>query len=316
MSITTLIPAYKPQYLNDLLVALRYQSVKPERIIFSDDSPQQAFVAALNSEPLKSTLVDLRVEVVAGPRAGAYANCRHLLQTWNGSSELVHFLLDDDVIYPDFYARHLAAHATGQYECTISRRWTALESGQPVAELPRPLALAQHPHRLVSIDADVAFTTTLPFCNNWFGELSNAVFHRDLRAAIDTAQLADISFAGLEDIGSFLCAALRRPVGYLNDSLGFFRVSPGQNTQQVQGRQMKLAYLAWIALTLAAQRLGKLTREQTVEGLTRAAHLILTHYQHTADMAAFCELLPALVALQPAAIEHFLKLWDEFNGRR
>ena len=52
MKITTLVPAFKPKYLVQLLLALRHQIVKPALIIFSDDSPGQAFRSALQSRQL------------------------------------------------------------------------------------------------------------------------------------------------------------------------------------------------------------------------------------------------------------------------
>lgn len=59
MQVTTLVPAYKPKYLFELLSSLRHQTVKPAAIVFSDDSADQAFVRLLEAKPLKSTIADL-----------------------------------------------------------------------------------------------------------------------------------------------------------------------------------------------------------------------------------------------------------------
>ena len=50
MSFTTLIPAYKAEFLIELLTCIRRQSLKPERIIFSDDSPNNIFQRTLTDE--------------------------------------------------------------------------------------------------------------------------------------------------------------------------------------------------------------------------------------------------------------------------
>ncbi|MEX3956106.1 glycosyltransferase family 2 protein [Trinickia sp. EG282A] len=316
MKITTIIPAYKAKYLHDLLIALYHQTVRPERVIFSDDSPDRAFHAELQSDALKAATAGMNIEVVDGPRAGAFANCRHLLKVWNGSTPLAHLLLDDDVIYPDFYERHLAVHAMGGVDCTVSRRWTAVESGQPVGRLPVPEQVRLHGERAFLLAPEFLFSTTIPTCNNWLGELSNAVFNHDTAALLDDPRLAGISFEGLGDIGLFLSASLKKPVGFLNEPLGYFRLSPSQNSQVRSTRDFKQGRLAWIALGLAALRLNKLGRDQASQCFGTSAGLIMNDYAGVEDMAAFCDLLPGLVRCEPAACERFVEIWHAFLASR
>lgn len=312
MKITTVVPAFKPKYLNELLTALHHQTVKPARIIISDDSPNGAFKAALLSEPLKSATQAMNIEVIDGPRTGAFANCRHLLKAWNGATPLVHFLLDDDVIYPNFYERHTAAHASGMFDCTVSKRWTATESGQPVAQLPRPDVIANHQHRMLSLESDFVFATTIPQCNNWFGELSNAVFNHEVAALLDEPRMAGISFEGLGDVGFFLSASLKRPLGYLNEPLGYFRTSPTQNTQQTGSHDFKCGLLAWIALALAGKRLQKLQPPQAAQCFGHMASVLQNRYRDVEDMLQFCELAPAIARGEARAEERFIEAWHAF----
>ncbi|GAB6847211.1 glycosyltransferase family A protein [Paraburkholderia sp. A1RI_3L] len=312
MTITTLIPAYKPKYLNELLIALKHQTLKPARIIVSDDSPDGAFLAALQSEPLKSATADMNIEVIQGPRAGGIENCRHLLRTWNGATPLAHLLFDDDVIYPEFYAFHAAVHAGGSFDCSVSRRWTALESGQPVSQLPRPDAVVQHQQRVFSLPPELAFALTVPACNNWLGEFSNAVFTRDAANLLLDTTLAGISYVGLADIGLFLTASLRKPLCVINDPLGYFRLSPQQITQQTTSHAYKLAVLAWAALGVAGQRLGKLQHEQAAQCYRTVDALIATRMADVADMAPFSALMRELAAGVPGADDRFLGQWHAF----
>lgn len=312
VKITTVIPAYKPKYLTELLTALHHQTVRPERIIFSDDSPDRSFHAALGSTPVRSAMAAMNIEVIDGPRAGAFANIRHLLQAWRGSTQLVHFLLDDDIIYPEFYERHLAVHATGTVDCSVSRRWTSLEGGLPVGRLPVPEQIARHQQRMLSLESDFLFATTLPSCNNWLGELSHAVFNHEVSGLLEDPRLAGISFEGLGDIGFFLSASLRKPIGFLNDALGYFRLNPAQNTQQSSSRDFKAAHLAWLALGLAAQRLNKLQLEQATQCFRTMGALMTKRFGADAGMAPFCALAPALVRGDPCAGERFLELWQAF----
>ncbi|MCH7344990.1 glycosyltransferase family 2 protein [Pelomonas sp. CA6] len=315
MQITTLIPAYKPAYLAELLACLRHQTLKPARVLVSDDSPDQAFVAALSQEPLKSLVADLHIEVFPGPRRGGYNNFRQLLWRFRQQpTELFHFLLDDDVIYPAFYARHAMAHGSGEPLCVVSRRWTALEGGLPVRDLPVPAAVDQHPQRLLALDATLLFRHTAGSSANWLGELSNATFRAEAAESLDQARLAGLSYAGLEDLGAFLVNSLKRPLGYINEHLGFFRTSSQQNSANPMGRPLKLAHLAYVALTLAGRDVGVLSADECAQNLARLCPLIAQRYGGEADMAALCETMPALARHEAAAEQQFRALWADYSG--
>lgn len=312
MQFTTLIPAYKPKYLVELLTALRHQTVKPARIIISDDSPDQAFVALLNAEPLKSAVDDLNIEVVAGPQQGAWANFRHLLQHFHGETEFFHLQLDDDIPYPQFYERHAQAHALARSDCAVSRRWTALESGQPTASLPVPAAVAAHLPRVFTLSADLLFPQTVAGSNNWLGEFSNATFRAGMRAELLTTRLADISYTGLEDIGAFLAASQQAPLIFINEHLGYFRTSAEQNTAQPQGRIFKLGLLAWIPLALAARRLGHLDAAQCAAVAQRIGGAVLQHYAQDAAMCHVAGLALRLGGADAAPEAEFLDAWHAY----
>ena len=314
MQFTTLIPAYKPKYLIELLTALRHQTVKPARIIISDDSPNQAFIALLSAEPLKSAVADLNIEVVPGPRSGAYNNFRYLLQLYGGQTELFHLLLDDDIPYPNFYERHLHAHGQAALGCVVSRRWTALESGLPIRDLPVPLPIAQHAQRMLVLGSEFLFAQTAGVSRNWLGEFSNVTFPASMTQHLDDPSLAGICFTGLEDLGGFLKVSLIAPLGYINEHLGYFRTSAEQHSAKPMGRPMKLAHLAYIALTLAGRNLGLLSESQAALNLAGLCPIVVQRYAHEKDMVELCEMLPALGAAQVGAEERFLTLWHVYSG--
>lgn len=320
MRITTLIPAFKPQFLIELLTCLRHQTVKPAKIIFSDDSPENAFVSMLTNEPLKSLVMDLNIEVVVGPKRGGLANVRQLLgmfreQVVEEDKEIFHFLFDDDIIYPSFYERHLQAYQSANLKCVVSRRWNALESGQPIRDdLPIPIVVANSPHRVLALDAPMLFAHTVGSSKNWLGEFSNATFKADMAAQLDDNSLAGISYAGLEDLGGFLKASLLGPVGFIQDHLGYFRQSATQNSSNPMGRPLKLAFLAYIALAIAARNLQVLSPEQSKQAVQRASLFILQHYQQEIDMHEICAVLHRLY-VDPEKVEaDFLATWKIFSS--
>jgi hypothetical protein len=316
MRIATLIPAYKPAYLTDLLVGLRHQTVKPSLIVISDDSPDQAFVRQLNSEPFKSALADLPLEVIPGPRSGAYNNFRHLMQVWAGRSELVHLLLDDDVIYPEFYARHQAAHALGRFNVSVSRRWTALENGQPTGKLNPPAVVDQSPQRMLAIQAPSLFASTVAVSSNWLGEFSNAVFRGEFVPQLDSPTLDGIDFTGLEDLGAFLKASLDAPLAYINEYLGYFRTSANQHSANPMGRPMKLAHTAYIGLAIAARRIGQITPDSAATVLAGLCPTVLARYGQEADLTALNATMLPLAKGEEGAEAAFLLALEDYLGKK
>ena len=230
--LVTLIPAYKPNYLGDLLLSLWQQTRQPQRVVISDDSPEGSFLAAMARPDVAHVVTRLNLKVVPGPKRGASANCAFLLTHHLEDATHFHLMLDDDVAYPGFYERHLQLHALGHYPVTVSRRWTANESGMPLRDLPVPAAVALGRDVLLAIDAPTLFATTCVSGTNWLGEVSNAVYRAEHAPAIADPQLAGISYIGLEDIGSFLRCSMQQPIAFINDHLGYFRTHAGQASAQ------------------------------------------------------------------------------------
>jgi len=314
MDITTLIPAYKPKYVRELLACLRHQTLPSKRILISDDSPNGEFRQELMSEAHQGLRQRLNIEVIEGPRQGAYANVKHLIRQWNGSSELVHLLFDDDVIYPEFYQRHLVTHASAELSCSISRRWTANETGLPlVVGLPVPPQVAQHPNRLLMLDSDVVFMSTVAKCENWFGEFSNAVLRASSCELLLRPELGGVSYAGIWDLGFFVNASLHGPIGFIQDHLGFFRVGGSGNSADRNGPFMKGAFLGYTALAMGAHRLGRLSREQLLACYRVIGPSLQLDYAGQADMQEFLRILPALAREEPGAEERFILAWTEFQ---
>ena len=313
MNITTLIPGYKTKYIGELLGSLRYQTQPSQRILISDDSPNGEFRQALYSEEIKPLLTGMNIDLVEGPRSGAYENIKHLLRLWDGSSDLVHLMFDDDVIYPEFYERHLTIHASINCSCSISRRWTASETGLPLAGQPVPAAIARDSHRMLSLDADVLFMTTAAECKNWLGEFSNTVMHANTCELLFQPEMGGVSYAGLWDLGYFLSASMRAPIGYIQDHLGYFRTGGTGNSSSLFGPFIKGAILGYVALALGGQRVGKLSREQALNCYGIAGPVLKRCYTQHEDMQVFCRLVPEMAASIPGSEELFLEAWTIFR---
>jgi hypothetical protein len=310
--ITTLIPAYKTRYMGELLIGLATQTHKPQRIIISDDSPNGEFTELLQKAPLARSLP---IEFCGGPKQGAYENFKHLLRMWNGSSELFHILLDDDVLYPDFYTRHVMAHAMSNVSCSISARWTSNERGQPIEGMPIPKGVWFSNDRVVLLESSALFLSTAPECQNWLGEFSNCVMRRDCAELLFSPRFEDVSYAGLWDLGAFLAASLIAPIAYVQDRLGYFRTGGQGHSNQLMGPHMKAAHLGYAALALGGQRIGQLAPEAAQRGYAGIASALGQRYGEQDDMVGFIEPLRAMAAGQPQAELVFLEMWNAFLAR-
>lgn len=311
MEVTTLIPAFKPKFLPQLLQALSCQTCTPARVIISDDSPNQVFISALKSIEDSPLARKLHLEVVRGPQQGGLANFRHLVRLFAGRTELFHILCDDDLIYPDFYRWHVTAQRSG-YPCTVSRRWTADEQGQPLAALPAPEQVQTCMQSLLSLPAKALFPAVVPHANNWLGEVSNVVMHRDLADVYEDLRFEGIPYNGLEDIGTFLRVSTRAPIGFLAQFLGMFRLNADQNTSNPGRRIIKLGHVAWLALALASERAGLVTRAQAWQCITSVGQSTLLKYAESSDMDELREAIAQLIEHKPESEARFLGAWETF----
>lgn len=313
MQITTLIPAYKTKYLAELLTGLLTQTRPAERVIVSDDSPDGSFGALLREGPLARFASRLPLEIHPGPRAGAYENFKHLVKLWGGQSELFHIHLDDDVIYPDFYAQHRMVHAAGDaISCSVSARWTANEKGQPIEGMPIPDGIFHAQARMMSVGPLALISSTVPYCQNWLGEFSNCVIRAEHAGLLADTQFAGVSYAGLWDLGFFIAASLRQPIAYIQDRLGYFRAGGEGHSAQVNGKHMKAAHLGYAALGVGLQRLGRMNEAQArlcYEGIAQA---LMARYGGQEDMQPFAALLMRMAQQDAQAGEDFVNAWQAF----
>lgn len=266
-TLVTLIPAYKADYLGELFLGLATQSFKDFRVVVSDDSPGGEITELLKSRVLEPLLRNLDVVVVQGPRRGSVSNVRHLVEGFARHGQLVHLLMDDDLVYPDFYRAHVQAHARGTVGASVSQRWLTAADGRPGASLPLPGFLDQLADRTVFLDAEAMFASTAALAQNWLGEFSNTVLSQGAAARLLRTEIEGLSYFGLGDIGVLLDISRLAPIAFIRDHLGGFRQHPNQTTHARQSFALKCGYIAWIALALGGRRAGRLGDAQTLGAL-------------------------------------------------
>ena len=282
--ITTLIPAYKVQYIPELLSCLASQNYKKFRVIISDDSPNNEVTAVIRQLQMKGLASGLSLSIVEGPKKGSLANAMHLLKTWGNSSPLVHFLFDDDLIYPTFYQMHVTAHSNATISASVSQRWVGDESGAPTHAPAMPDFIANSNQRIELLNADQLFQNTVPYCANWLGEFSNSVFSSAAVNLLYEQTMGGIPYHGLGDVGLLLQTSLTSDIAIIKEHLGVFRMNPHQNTGNFASVSFRCGYVAWIALAVASYDLGKIDREQAAQAIAGVSRTISKHFQGVEEM--------------------------------
>jgi len=309
--ITTLIPAYKVQYITQLLSCLATQNHNNFRVIISDDSPNNEVTAAIRKLQIIGFVSKLNLIIVEGPKIGSFANALHLLKIWNHSSPLVHLLFDDDLIYPSFYQMHLVAHTNAKIGASVSYRWIGNESGTPTQSPGAPAFIAKSNQLIELLNADQLYQTTVPYCVNWLGEFSNCVF---TDAAIDLFHehaLNGTSYYGLGDIGLMLQASLSNDIAIIKEHLGVFRINPFQNTGNLASISLRCGYVAWIALALDSYDLGKINKEQATNAIKLISKKISDRFQGSEEILQFAKLHKVFDVGSTELKRAFEELWLE-----
>lgn len=307
-TLTTLIPAYKADYLSSLFLGLCRQSFQDFRVILSDDSPGGVITEMIRSGKFQALTSRLNLVVVKGPHS-ASRNHEQLMDLWDGKTPLVHMHNDDDVIYPDFYLRHVQAHATHTCCATVSQRWLSHDDGVPAWSLPLPDFITQSDQHVVQVASEQLFQSTVGRCTNWLGELSNIVMSTDGAAHYPRPPTQDLSYYGLLDIGFILSAGEHLPVTFIREPLSVFRQNAQQTTHNTLTPLDSIGHLAWVAYALLAWRNGRLSAADTLEAIGVATQRTHKLFGHAPFLLPYYEALTMHSQSLDALSEAFCTFW-------
>lgn len=314
MKLVTLIPAYKIGFIKQLIKSIASQTMRPDLVLISDDSPKGIFQESLTALLAESRINDLNFKFIQGPRTkSAYDNIKNLIINLGNESDsydLVHIFLDDDVIFPTFYENHHRAHNSRDFSCSISARWVADEEGFPNRDFPLPEFVANFAERSFYLEKEALFLSTLVKPGNWLGELSNTVIKGKFLNLLLDPSIADISYAGLWDLGGFLKLSIERPVCFINDHLGFFRRCEGeQNSGKIE--YVKCAVIAFAALALASVKLKILNHSQILNCIERIEERLPIFQSDDENIAEMIKTIPRLKGNEPNSYDDFVKVWHK-----
>lgn len=270
--ITTLIPAYKKEYLHDVFTGLCRQSFKDFKVILSDDSPGQVISQMIVNRHWGSLTDQIDLTVIKGP-GSERRNHEFLLDVWAGRSDFVHFHLDDDLILPEFYQSHMRAHQVKQGGVSVSQRWLSRDDGVPVLTSWIPKMIQDSEYHFIEVDRKALYDTAILNCQNWFGELNNMVLTADAAKSFPYSPVSDINYYGLLDLGAVLEASISSPITFIREYLSVFRHNSQQTTLQKNLPSSNcLAYLSWISYALVGWRDSVFDAESTIKSIKQMSY--------------------------------------------
>lgn len=275
----TVIPLYKKEYFLATIRGVMAQTVLPGELRISDDSPGSFLINDSNLQAaLKNSLPGVKLSFSTGPKIGPMRNIRQLLALANLKNKYVHILLDDDLIWPNFYQRHLAYLRESNAKCSVSLRFFIDETGSPIGSPAIPEDITSSREKYVSLDYILIARSAIPSLNNWMGELSNSVFDGMSLLSLWNSP-ADFRAHGLEDIGTFAGFSKRNAAIFICESLSCFRVSRSQNTQNKESDTWKAAVLGWVPLSQMALKDGAISQAEHYACVQRVANIFDNYFK-------------------------------------
>lgn len=306
--LTILIPAFNKEYLGDVFKGICNQSYQDFNIILSDDSLDSEITRLLNSGFYdKFFSRNCKLEVIRGPLNGRQ-NHEKLLTQWGGSTPFVHFHLDDDIIYPEFYRKHINFHKSGDYIATITPRWIADNSGQPISVREIPQIIIESTLHSGVVNQKILVETVIPSCNNWLGEFTNMVFSSKGAMFFPKPPDHGLSFYGLMDIGILLNASEHGDILFINNFQSIFRQHPNQTTNNKKSHGGKIAHYCWITYALHAWKKGFISEVDVFRAVKRMKYEIIENLGLDENNSYFL----SLIKETPFHLDKFYSVYEKF----
>jgi len=255
-TITTLIPAYREEYLENVFLGLKNQTYKDFEIIISDDSPDRSISKNIHNGKYSNYTNFLKLKVFEGP-GGEIANHNFLIGVWSGSTPFAHINHDDDFIFPTFYEEHLKCHKLYSPGVSVSKRWFCNQSGIPVFSPKIPYEIEASDIKLLNLQPDYITQSILCETQNWLGEYSNCVFSQKILSAFSRIPEHGEPYFGLTDVPLFLLnSKAGNNLGFINQNLSAYRLPENPSYHDPYSLIGSLTRLCWIVYAIYAWKDG------------------------------------------------------------
>lgn len=283
MTVSILIPAFRPTYLRQAVASVLTQGTEHFEVLISDDSGGEDLL------PIVESFRDPRIRYTrTAGRIGGAENCRFLWEQCE--RDVMMFLFDDDLLMPHAMADltdALAAHPQASF--CYGQRYVIDNTGR-ITQTPSP-----PPQPLALIPGDALTRALVGGVVNRVGELSNVLINRKTGVVVeDLLVYFGVDLHVVADVGLYLNATRRGPAAQIGRPIAAFRRHEAQNSQASFNPKFAIGIVEWELFLRGEWDVGRLPAESAlaaVEKLTRA-------YGHWGQAhPAIGAMLPGLQAL-------------------
>lgn len=305
MSVSILIPAFRPTFLRQAIASALTQGLDDFELIISDDSGGDDVRAVVEQ------FRDPRIRYVTTPgRIGAADNCRAL---WGlASHDLMIFLFDDDLLMPHALA-DLTAQAEAHPEAAfyLGRRYFVDDSGRTTEEPPPASGVAK-------VDGPKIVQAIVGTLVNSIGELSNTLMNRRVGLIVDDLSLYmgfDLHF--MTDVAFFINASRKGPAVQIARPLSAFRRHAAQNSSSAFNPRLAIGIGEWELFIRGEFGCGRLAGPQALAAIGKLGKAYETWSRTLPDISLLAPGLGTLRERVEAAETDLLDAafksqWDTF----
>lgn len=258
MSVSILIPAFRPTFLGEAIASVLAQGERDFELIVGDDSGSDEV------RPVVEQFRDPRIRYVAtSGRTGALENMRMLWRL--AQRDLVKYLFDDDLLMPHAVGDLVdVVRAQPDVSFVFGLRHVVDERGR-IMRPAKPFA-----HDRLDLSRSSIANSLLGAVANPIGEFSNVLINRACGITEDDFLIYEhLNMHVVTDVGFFLNASRRGPSVGLNRLLGAFRKHANQNSEPSFNPWFAVGICEWELFIRGEYSAGVLTKERAQAGVAK-----------------------------------------------
>ena len=281
-TVSILIPAYKPEYLQLAIASAREQTLQDIEILVGDDTTDAKLRPIVEAQ----TRLDGRVKYFHHGFGNGYKNCFELWK--KAQSRYIKWLFDDDMLMSGSAESLLLALQGHPGSVMAFHERVFIDSNNNVINTPPALIEAGE---CALLDRQFLATSMVARRDNFIGEPSNIMVDRELFGDFEQAfDYQSYRLIFLSDVAVYLNCAERAPLVLVGGYLSGFRRHSGQ-ASNADSPILSAGYFDWELLLRGEVSLGYLDKSV----LPAAADALRSIYMN--NVKRFPELQPLLEGL-------------------
>ena len=277
-TVSILIPAYKPDYLEKALISARNQTFTDIEILVGDDTVDGRL------HDLVSRFGDPRIQYFHHGFRDGRLNSRRLWE--RSTAKYVKWLYDDDVLMPNSVEVLIAALQQHPDAVLAFHERVVIDGNETVIHVPQSLIPAG---QMALIDRRFLVQNLIANANNFIGEPSNVMMVRDAVDFSSVMAYRSWNVTYLTDVAMYMNLAEHAPLVLVGGYLSCFRKHEAQCSSGTSPI-IAAGYYEWEVMLRGEAANGQLS----AEALIKAKEQMKRVYAHGIESRRIKELEPLL----------------------